>query len=456
MHLETVVYTLNGNSYQPDDAITTDGSYTLTIIANDRAGNFSQSETRFVVDKTAPEINILQVDDDEEYRNCVSPVIAVADVNLDATTTLLNGLAYTSGTQICQPGNYVVQVNASDLAGNSSELIVRFDIVDRIVAQSSVAFTSLEKGETQMCSHAITNDSAMAKTDVQLRQRVLLGNQAITTDQFSEDFTAGQVLNKGFTIDTSSFDVALYTCVLEVLDADSWTVLSSANFNVTDPSLSNTIPIAVDDVATAQRGAWKTINVLSNDHDADNDPLTVTVITRPANGNLIRLSDQRFNYFAKFGFLGQDEFTYQIDDGRGGKATAIVTIDVGPSADCSAVPDHATQSSEPVVLTGWAKQESTSAPPRYYIDVIRTDRPDLFASGGSPAIDHPACTLRYTPKAGKKGNAKVYFRVKDAATRGNRYQSLESAFTISVNDLANGQPINLVPILQLLLSEDDE
>ncbi|MGH1542894.1 MAG: CARDB domain-containing protein [Arenicella sp.] len=456
LHLETVVYTLNGNSYQPDDAITTDGSYTLTIIANDRAGNFSQNETRFVVDKTAPEINILQVDDDEEYRNCVSPVIAVADVNLDATTTLLNGLAYTSGTQICQPGNYVVQVNASDLAGNSSELIVRFDIVDRIIAQSSVAFTSLEKGETQMCSHAITNDSAIAKTDVQLRQRVLLGNQAITTDQFSEDFTAGQVLNKGFTIDTSSFDVALYTCVLEVLDADSWTVLSSANFNVTDPSLSNTIPIAVDDVATAQRGAWKTINVLSNDHDADNDPLTVTVITRPANGNLIRLSDQRFNYFAKFGFLGQDEFTYQIDDGRGGKATAIVTIDVGPSADCSAVPDHATQSSEPVVLTGWAKQESTSAPPRYYIDVIRTDRPDLFASGGSPAIDHPACTLRYTPKAGKKGNAKVYFRVKDAATRGNRYQSLERAFTISVNDLANGQPINLVPILQLLLSEDDE
>lgn len=73
--------------------------------------------------------------------------------------------------------------------------------------------------------------------------------------------------------------------------------------------------------------------VLKNDTDQDGDPLTASLIEKPQNGILVLNPDGTFTYTPDSGFGTDaanaiDHFTYQVDDGQGGKNTALVEIQV--------------------------------------------------------------------------------------------------------------------------------
>ena len=96
-------------------------------------------------------------------------------------------------------------------------------------------------------------------------------------------------------------------------------------------SADNTAPVAIDDAASTTQGAPVTIVVLANDSDANGDPLTVVSLTNPASGTAVINANQTITYTPNLSFSGTDSFTYAISDGRGGTATARVSIMV--SAD---------------------------------------------------------------------------------------------------------------------------
>jgi large repetitive protein len=69
--------------------------------------------------------------------------------------------------------------------------------------------------------------------------------------------------------------------------------------------------------------------VLANDSDPDDDPITVTSNTDPANGTLTGVNaDGSFSYTPDPGYIGTDTFTYTIEDPSGVTDTATVTVDV--------------------------------------------------------------------------------------------------------------------------------
>ena len=74
---------------------------------------------------------------------------------------------------------------------------------------------------------------------------------------------------------------------------------------------------------------FNAIDVLANDSDPDGDVLTVLSFTQPANG-VVTFSGVPgvLHYRANVGFCGLDTFTYTVSDGRGGTATATVTVNV--------------------------------------------------------------------------------------------------------------------------------
>src|SRR5207249_4848172 len=72
--------------------------------------------------------------------------------------------------------------------------------------------------------------------------------------------------------------------------------------------------------------------VLANDSDPDGDPLTITGASAPAHGTAVA-SATNITYTPAAGFLGTDSFTYSISDGRGGVASARVTVNVVQGAD---------------------------------------------------------------------------------------------------------------------------
>ena len=110
------------------------------------------------------------------------------------------------------------------------------------------------------------------------------------------------------------------------------TVFVSDGFNQASDSFVLTVnpvndpPQAVDDVAETDADSPVTVDVLANDTDVDQDDLSVTSHTHPANGDLVYHGDGTFTYTPTTIQQGQDSFTYTIGDGHGGQDEALVNI----------------------------------------------------------------------------------------------------------------------------------
>ncbi|MBI4742560.1 MAG: Ig-like domain-containing protein [Betaproteobacteria bacterium] len=111
----------------------------------------------------------------------------------------------------------------------------------------------------------------------------------------------------------------------------------TASARVTIAARPNLPPVAVDD-----RVSWlgsqmpAIIDVLVNDSDPDGDKIAVVGVTNGANGAVSIRPDGKLNYMINSlwngtrivdpYWEGTDQFTYTISDGKGGTATARVTI----------------------------------------------------------------------------------------------------------------------------------
>ncbi len=93
----------------------------------------------------------------------------------------------------------------------------------------------------------------------------------------------------------------------------------------------NTPPTAVNDSYTTAPGTvlnQPSPGVLSNDIDAEDDPLTATLVSDVSNGTLILDENGGFSYTPGAGFIGTDTFTYRAGDGIADSNVATVTIRV--------------------------------------------------------------------------------------------------------------------------------
>jgi hypothetical protein len=126
---DTVV-TLNGQPYVSGTAITAAASYTLTVSAQDLAGNKASTTVSFVIYRTAPVITIAGVTNGEVSNGPVTPVITVTDAypKPSATVITLDGQPFVSGTTITAMGDHTLDVTATDLAGNTSSVSITFDV----------------------------------------------------------------------------------------------------------------------------------------------------------------------------------------------------------------------------------------------------------------------------------------------------------------------------------------
>ena len=94
----------------------------------------------------------------------------------------------------------------------------------------------------------------------------------------------------------------------------------------------NRAPVANPDSATTPEDTAKTIAVLTNDTDADGDPLVVTSASAP-HGSVTINGDGTLNYTPNADYNGSDTITYSISDNRGGTATSTVAVTVTPVND---------------------------------------------------------------------------------------------------------------------------
>jgi len=109
-------------------------------------------------------------------------------------------------------------------------------------------------------------------------------------------------------------------------------------YDLNDPSCqaANQSPVAVDDSYTTDEDTPLNVavpGVLTNDTDADSDPLDAFLNTGVSNGALTLNADGSFSYAPNADFFGTDIFTYVANDSMDDSNIATVTITVNAVND---------------------------------------------------------------------------------------------------------------------------
>ncbi len=103
-------------------------------------------------------------------------------------------------------------------------------------------------------------------------------------------------------------------------------IISSNALRLADPI--NSFPVATDDTAKTPQNTEVIIDVLNNDIDTDGDEIRLVSLNTADHGK-VSIQNNKLIYKPDFGFSGTDQFSYIINDGRGGEDSALVTVTVG-------------------------------------------------------------------------------------------------------------------------------
>ena len=135
----------------------------------------------------------------------------------------------------------------------------------------------------------------------------------------------------------------------------------------------NDPPIARADRASTRRSTPVMIDVLRNDSDPDGDPLSIAQVSDIGNGRS-QIIGTNIRWTPPRGFVGRATLRYTATDGHGGRANALVSVDV-VSAGSTRPPAVAVLPPSPTPPPA-AKQPASSTPP-----TVPASQP--------PPTDHP-------------------------------------------------------------------
>jgi hypothetical protein len=177
----------------------------------------------------------------------------------------------------------------------------------------------------------------------------------------------------------------------------------------------NDTPSAANDVATVAEDGAVAIDVLGNDADVDGDAILITGVGGAGHGIAAVVTSGpdagRVSYTPQPNFTGTDSFTYTIDDGSGGTATASVAVTVTAVNDVpNAANDGATATGETTVTIDVAANDiDTDGDP---LSVVSVGAP---ANGTATLVTSGPDTGRvsYSAAAGFVGSDSFTYSISD-------------------------------------------
>ncbi|WP_395233741.1 Ig-like domain-containing protein [Vibrio alginolyticus] len=183
-----------------------------------------------------------------------------------------------------------------------------------------------------------------------------------------------------------------------------------ANGSVVDPGVvaarvsNNTLPQAIDDNAFVSLNGTVTIDVLSNDTDADGDGLKVSRASVDIGS--VSVVDNKLSYVTQPQYYGEALITYSVTDGNGGTGSAKVTVNVVNSQNPNAVDDNIT-TDDRTPVTVYVLANDTD-PDNDTLKLV-----SVQAQYGQSVMNADQ-SVTYTPTSGFEGNDVLTYIIQDS------------------------------------------
>lgn len=333
-----VLYTPNG-SFVGTDTLT----YTITDGTN---GQTTTATVRIVVTRVAPAINrdivstnsntaitigVTSNDSDPQGGTLNAPTITTMSKNGSATVSG-NNIIYTPSNRFTGKDTLIYQRS-----------LVTTDACTTVLSDTAIVYITITNQPPVAVNDAITTFSC-TPVDIKIKTNDSDPEQTTLTPILVSNPTNGTVVlngegykytpNTNFT-GTDQFTYKVQDGSTDALQSNTATVV----ITVSGAANPNQSPLASADNDNTLINQPVNTNVLANDSDPDNDPLTINItatgLLKPANGTIQLLANNMIRYTPNAGFTGTDTYEYQICDSHPSCAgssslcaKALVTIKV--------------------------------------------------------------------------------------------------------------------------------
>lgn len=190
----------------------------------------------------------------------------------------------------------------------------------------------------------------------------------------------------------------------------------SNDATVTIHVAANNVPVAVSDAYTTDEDTTLTVaaaGVLSNDTDADSDPLTAVLVSGASHGTLTLNTDGSFTYAPDANYNGTDSFIYKANDTKSDSSDTTVIITVNAVNDAPVAADQSLSIVQDTTLLGSVGATDVDAGDT--LTFATTSNP----ANGTLTFDTATGAFTYTPDSGFAGSDSFSFKANDGAADSN-------------------------------------
>ena len=403
----TVTFAAGSVTYTPNANYNGTDSFTYT--AND--GTADSNVATVTIGVAAVNDAPVAVDDSTSTNEDTPVTVNVVSNDTDAENDPLTVSAVTQGTNgtvTFAAGSVTYTPNANYNGTDSFTYTANDGTADSNVATVTIGVAAVNDAPVAVDDSTSTNEDTPVTVNV-------VSND---TDAENDPLTVSAVTQGTNGTVTFAAGSVTYTPNANYNGTDSFTYTANdgtADSNVATVTIGvaavNDAPVAVDDSTSTNEDTPVTVNVVSNDTDAENDPLTVSAVTQGTNGT-VTFAAGSVTYTPNANYNGTDSFTYTANDGTADSNVATVTIGVAAVNDAPVAVDDSTSTNEDTPVTVNVVSNDTDAEN----DPLTVS---AVTQGTNGTVTFAAGSVTYTPNANYNGTDSFTYTANDGTADSN-------------------------------------
>ncbi|HDZ5419363.1 TPA: tandem-95 repeat protein, partial [Vibrio harveyi] len=369
-----------------DGALTDEATVTVTVNPINDAP-VAVNDTVTTDEDTAVTIDVLANDSDPE--NDTLTITAASVPTEQGTVAIVDGkLVFTPAENFNGDATISYTISDGQLTDDATVAVTVNPVNDAPVAVNDAVSTD---EDTAVTIDVLTNDSDLES------DQLTITNASVPAEQGTVMIVDGKLV---FTpAENFNGDATISYTISDGQLTDDATVAVTVN-----PV--NDAPVAVDDTVATDEDTAVTIDVLANDRDPENDQLTITNASVPAEQGIVTIVDGKLVFTPAENFNGDATISYTISDGQLTN-DATVAVTVNPVNDAPVAVNDAVSTDEDTAVT---------------IDVLANDsdpeNDTLTITAASVPAEQGTVTivdgkLVFTPAENFNGDATISYTISD-------------------------------------------